>query len=128
MIPSKLIKNARNLLARESGTIYKQRHGKLTFALAFPNIYRLGMSSLGFQLVYSMLNAIPDVVCERVFLPESDEIETLKRSGSRLFSLESQTPVSEYDALGFSISFEMDYLNILQMLSLSGIPLLAAER
>ena len=128
MIPAKLTEKVRILLSQETGTIRKPHGERLSFALAFPNTYWVGMSSLGFQLVYAMLNAIPDVVCERVFLPEPDEETLLRRARSRLFTLESQTPVSEFDALAFSIYFEMDYLNVLKTLSLSGLPLLASER
>ncbi|MDO8587960.1 MAG: TIGR03960 family B12-binding radical SAM protein [Armatimonadota bacterium] len=127
-IPSRLTERVRKLLAQESGTIYKKRDGRIAFALAFPNTYALGMSSLGFQLVYGMLNAIPDVVCERVFLPESDILRQMLRSRTPLFSLESQTPVSQFDVLGFSISFEMDYINVPRMLQLSGLPLYTSER
>lgn len=127
-IPIKLIQKAQKLLSLETGTVHKTAGGRLSLVLAFPNTYRLGMSSLGFQLVYGMLNSDPEVVCERVFLPESSDLNLLVRSGSRLFSLESQTSVEQFDALGFSISFELDYLNVLRVLSLSGLPLLAAER
>jgi radical SAM family uncharacterized protein len=116
------------LLSQERGATFKSRDGRLTFALAFPNSYSLGMSSLGYQLVYGMLNAISDVVCERVFLPDSDDVGRMERSSLRPLTLESETPVSEFDALGISITFEINYLNVLKMLSLSGLPLCAAER
>lgn len=98
------------------------------FALAFPEVYHLGMSTLGFQIVYGMLNSLKNVVCERVFLPDDSEIEEYRRSRTELFTLESRSPVRDFDVLGFSVSFEMNALNVLAMLELSGIPLLASER
>ena len=128
MIPRRLIEDARRLLARETGAVRKPHHGRLRIALAFPNVYRVGMSSLGFQLVYGALNAIPDVVCERVFLPDPQRIADLQRSGTPLFTLESQTAVRDFDVLGFSVAFELDYIHVPRILGLSGLPPLAAER
>lgn len=123
-----LIQNAKKLLADERGTIFKPHGGRLKFALAFPNSYRLGMSNLGFQLVYRLLNLRDDTVCERAFLPEATEEPEYRRSRTPLFTLESQRPVSEFDVIGFSVSFELDYLHILKMLEMSGLPLRSAER
>jgi radical SAM family uncharacterized protein len=128
MLPPRFTEGVRKLLAQESGTVYKPHNGRISFALAFPNTYRLGMSALGFQLVYGMLNAMPDVVCERVFLPEQADMDQMAKSRTPLFGMESQTPVGEFDVLGFSIAFEIDYVNMLRMLSMSGLPLLAWER
>jgi len=124
----KLIEAARRLLEDEQGTIYKPLEGRIRFALASPNRYRVGMSGLGFQIIYSLLNALPEVTCERVFLPEEADAAEFHRTGTPLFSLESQTPVREFDVLGFSVSFELDSLNVLEMLYLSGLPLLSSER
>ncbi|HTE17519.1 MAG TPA: radical SAM protein [Armatimonadota bacterium] len=124
----KLTQNVKNLLADERGTIYKPHGNALKFALAFPNSYRLGMSNLGFQLVYRLLNERPDTVCERTFLPDPTEEQEHRRSHMPLFSWESQRPIGEFDVIGFSVSFEMDYVNVLRMLELAGMPLLAEER
>jgi radical SAM superfamily enzyme YgiQ (UPF0313 family) len=124
----KLTQNVKRLLADERGTLHKPHGDRLKFALAFPNQYRLGMSNLGFQLVYRLLNQREDTVCERTFLPEpADEAEHVK-SHTPLFAYESQRPVAEFDVLGFSVSFELDYLNVLKMLELAGLPLHAADR
>ncbi|HWX23974.1 MAG TPA: radical SAM protein, partial [Vicinamibacteria bacterium] len=88
----------------------------------------VGMSNLGFQGVFQMLNGIGDVLCERAFLPEDKEVAELVASGSPLTSLESGTPLKSFHALAFSVSFENDYLHVLKMLHLSGIPLRASER
>jgi radical SAM superfamily enzyme YgiQ (UPF0313 family) len=124
----RLIKNVKALLEEERGTLYKPVGDSLRFALAFPNSYRLGMSNLGFQLVYRLLNEREDTLCERVFLPDPDDEAEHRRSHTPLFSYESQRPIGEFDVIGFSVSFELDYLNVLKMLELAGLPLLAEER
>ncbi len=105
-----------------------ERSGAFRIALAYPNLYFVGMSNLGFQGVYQLLNGYPDVVCERAFLPDDVDKEDLERSGSPLTSFETSTPLRDFDVIAFSVSFENDYLHVLQMLRLAGIPLRAAER
>jgi len=118
----------RAILAKEKGTVRKDRGGRISIALAYPNYYRLGMSNLGFQIVYHLLNKRPDTVAERVFLPENDEMRWYLQSGKSLLSLESQTPLRQFDLVAFSLSFENDYPNILKILEMGKIPLLAEER
>jgi radical SAM superfamily enzyme YgiQ (UPF0313 family) len=113
---------ARDVLAREVGYVRKPHGGRLRVALAFPNTYYVGMSSLGYQTVYRLFNELDDVVCERVFLPPKQELKAQLESRTPLFTLESQTPVGEFDILAFSISFEWDYTNIVSMLRLAGLP------
>ena len=79
--------------------------GKLRIALAFPNTYWVGMSNLGFQTVYRLFNEQPDIVCERVFLPPKQELAAQLAAGAPLLTLESQTPVREFDVFAFSVSF-----------------------
>src|SRR3990167_5769132 len=100
---------ARELLSKEVGYVRKPHGGRLRVALAFPNTYFVGMSNLGFQTVYRLFNAEPDIVCERVFLPPKSELAEQVASGARLVTIESQTAVSEFDVLAFSVSFEWDY-------------------
>jgi radical SAM superfamily enzyme YgiQ (UPF0313 family) len=119
---------ARDVLSREVGFVRKPHDGRLRVALAFPNTYWVGMSSLGFQTVYRLFNDLEDVVCERVFLPPKQELQAQLASGSRLVTLESQTPVSEFDVFAFSVSFEWDYTNIVTLLRLAGLPPRAADR
>ena len=119
---------AREILAREVGYVRKPHGGRLRVALAFPNTYYVGMSSLGFQTVYRLFNAIDDVVCERVFLPPKQELQDQLGSGASLVTIESQTPVSEFDVLAFSVSFEWDYTNIVSMLRLAKLPPRAEAR
>ena len=119
---------ARAILAREVGYVRKPHGGRLRVALAFPNTYFVGMSSLGYQTVYRLFNEIEDVVCERVFLPPKQELREQLASGAPLLTIESQTPVADFDVLAFSVSFEWDYTNILSMLRLAGVPARAEAR
>ena len=128
MKPRDLRVRAHDTLAREVGHVRKSHHGRLRVALAFPNTYFVGMSSLGLQSVYSLFNQRDDVVCERVFLPPRQELAAQLASGTRLFTLESQTNVADFDVLAFSVSFEWDYTNVVSMLRLAGLPVYAAER
>jgi radical SAM superfamily enzyme YgiQ (UPF0313 family) len=123
-----LARQAEALRRGETGAVYKPHAGKLRVALGYPNTYYLGMSNVGFQAVYRFLNDLPDVVCERVFLPDRTDRREFVRSGTPLFTLESETPVRDFDLFAFSITFEPDELNLIAMLDLAGIPPLAAER
>src|SRR6516162_1976403 len=119
---------ARLTLSREIGYVKKPHGDRLRVALAFPNTYWVGMSNLGFQTVYRLFNAQDDVVCERVFLPPKQELAALASSRTPLVTLESQSPVGDFDVLAFSVSFEWDYVNVLTILRLAGIPRYASER
>jgi radical SAM superfamily enzyme YgiQ (UPF0313 family) len=113
---------ARDILSREVGYVRKPHGGRLRVALAFPNTYFVGMSSLGFQTVYRLFNDLDDVVCERVFLPPKQELQQQLADGSPLVTIESQTPVSQFDVIAFSIAFEWDYTNLVSMLRLAKLP------
>lgn len=115
-------------LSKERGIIKKDWGGKLSVALLYPNYYRLGMSNLGFQAVYKILNDDPRIVSERAFLPETQEMYLHKRFNYPLLSLESQKPLSEFDIIAFSLSFENDYLNCLTMLDLCRFPIESKDR
>ena len=119
---------ARDTLAREVGFVRKPHGGRLRVALAFPNTYYVGMSSLGFQTTYQLFNAIDDVVCERVFLPPKGDLQAQLASGAPLVTLESQTPVRDVDVFAFSVSFEWDYTNVVTLLRLAGLRPRAADR
>ncbi|HUL73353.1 MAG TPA: radical SAM protein [Vicinamibacterales bacterium] len=119
---------ARGLLAREVGAIRKPHGGRLRVALAFPNTYFVGMSNLGLQTVYRLFNADDRVVCERVFLPPKQDLAGLLARREPLVTIESQTPVHDFDVLAFSVSFEWDYTNILTMLRLAGLQVRSASR
>jgi radical SAM family uncharacterized protein len=116
------------LLAVERGTIYKAHGTDVEIALAYPNTYHVGMSNLGVHQIYAILNRRVDTACERVFLPDKEDIDEYIKTGTKLFSLESKRAMKEFDILAFSVSFEHDYLNILEILRLSGISTLKRDR
>jgi len=124
----RLFAKAEELLGKEAGTVFKSPEGKTNVCLVYPNTYHVGMSNLGFQGVYTMLNERPDVVCERAFLPDPEDMEEHERTGTGVFSLESRRPLGRFDVVAFSVSFENDYPNIIRILSLSKIPLESRER
>ena len=101
---------------------------KLRFALAFPDLYEIGTSHFGMQILYHILNAHEEIAAERVFAPGVDMEGHLRAAGLRLFSLESRQPLNGFDIVGFSLLYELNYTNMLTILELSGIPFYAAER
>ena len=113
---------------REIGAICKDPHGRVTIAQAYPDLYEIGMSYYGGQILYHLINSHPDGVCERVFAPGLDADARLRAQGIPLFSLESHRPLKDFDVVGFSLAYEMVYTNLLNMLDLAGIPLLSRER
>src|SRR6476646_3675196 len=119
---------ALEILSKEIGYIKKPHGNRLRVALAFPNSYWVGMSNLGFQTVYRLFNAHDDIVCERFFLPPKQELAELVATRAPLLTLESQTPVGDFDVVAFSVSFEWDYVNVLTLLRLAQIPRYATER
>ena len=98
------------------------------FALCFPDVYEIGMSHLGSRIVYNVLNERPDTYCERSFAPWFDMEKALRDNGIPIYSLETKTPLAEFDVIGFSLLYEMCYTNILTMLDLAGVPLRSSER
>src|SRR5436309_6519248 len=122
----KIVESYKKKLAAEEG--YFIGRGGLRVALCYPNTHGIGMANLGLHTMYELFNRIPEVSCERVFLPDPDEMVDYERSGTPLLSLETQTPVRDFDVVAFSISFETDYLNMARMLQLSGIPVWSSER
>ncbi|MEW5745634.1 MAG: radical SAM protein [Nitrospirota bacterium] len=124
----RLLEKAAALLAREKGTIYKDPGGRIRICLVYPNTYRVGMSNLGFQGIYGLLNSRDDVVCERAFLPDEKDLEEHRRTGTPVFSLESRRPLDQFDIVAFSVSFENDYPHLIRILDLSRIPFRTAAR
>ena len=97
----------------------------IRFAMCFPDVYEIGMSYLGIQILYDLFNRREDTWCERVYSPWPDLDAVMREKKIPLFALESQDPLKEFDFLGFTLQYEMGYTNILQVLDLAGIPLLA---
>lgn len=123
------IENPARYIGNEINSVMKDSHKvDVRFAMAFPDVYEIGMSHLGMQILYHMFNQRPDVWCERVFSPWTDLDKIMRQQQIPLFALESQDPVRDFDFLGITIQYEMCYTNILQLLDLSQIPLSAAER
>lgn len=124
-----LVRKPARYLGNEWNVVRKDpRAQKVKFAICFPDLYEIGMSNLGLRIIYGLLNSLPEVSCERVFLPDFDMIEILRTRKIPLFSLESKTALSEFDFIGFCLSSELSYTNMLAVLDLSGIPLLAKDR
>jgi radical SAM family uncharacterized protein len=120
--PERYIGNEVNSVVKDKGQI------DIRFAFCFPDVYEIGMSHLGIQILYGMFNSYSDVWCERVYSPWMDMDALMREKNIPLFALESQDPVKDFDFLGFTIQYEMCYTNILQVLDLSGIPLKSADR
>src|SRR5882672_7796559 len=153
----KIIESYKRKLAGEEGWILKPG-AQLRIALCYPNVYSIGMANLGFQAMYEIFNRIPEVSCERAFLPDNvssarstrgsggsgydeafpngrasdprplDEMGEYERTRTPLLSLESQTKLRDFDVIAFSISFETDYVNMARMLQMSGVPVWAKDR
>ena len=100
----------------------------ITFAFCFPDSYEVGMSHLGIKILYDIINRQPWALCERVFMPWPDMADAMRREELPLFSIESRTPLSRFDIVGFTLQYEMSYTNVLEMLDLSGLPLYAKDR
>ena len=123
-----LKRKAQALLASEDGAVRKDWGGRIAIALVYPNTYAVGMSNLGFQTIYGRLNALPDVVCERVFFPDPEDLDEHERTRTPPFSLESLRPLSDFHLVGFSVTYEGDYINVVRLLRMAGIPARPAER
>ena len=115
-------------LGNEMHAVRKDKKIPIRFAMCFPDVYEIGMSHLGIQILYELFNRREDTWCERVFSPWTDMDRLLRDHQIPLFALESQDPVREFDFLGITLQFELCYTNILQILDLSGIPLKASQR
>ncbi len=120
--PERYLGNEVNAVRKDPGEV------EIRFAMCFPDVYEIGMSHLGIQILYEMFNRRPDVWCERVYSPWVDLDKIMREKKIPLFALESQDPVLAMDFLGITLQYEMCYTNILQILDLSGIPLLAEDR
>ena len=122
-----IVESYKSKLAAETG--YRiDRGAGLRIALCYPNTHAIGMANLGLHTMYELFNSIPEVSCERVFLPDTPELKAYEKSRTPLLSLETQTPVRDFDVVAFSISFETDYLNMARMLQLSRIPVWSNDR
>ncbi len=124
----KVDKPARYIGGEVNSVMKDKNEVDIRFAMCFPDVYEIGMSHLGIQILYDMFNQREDVWCERVYSPWPDLDKVMREENIPLFALESQDPIREFDFLGITIQYEMCYTNILQILDLSQIPLRAADR
>lgn len=120
--PARYIGNEVNAVVKDKSKV------NVRFAMCFPDVYEIGMSHLGIQILYDMFNSMEDVWCERVYSPWLDLDKIMREEKIPLFALESQDPIKDFDFLGITIQYEMCYTNILQVLDLAQIPLRATER
>jgi len=120
--PSRYLGSEINIIRKDHSRV------KLRFALAFPDLYEIGTSHFGMQILYHILNADPDIAAERVFAPGVDMEALLRNTGQSLFSLESRAPLRRFDIIGFSLLYELNFTNVLTILGLANIPFLAADR
>ena len=120
--PARYIGNEINMVKKDTSGV------DVRFCMCFPDVYEIGMSHLGIQILYDMFNQWDDTYCERVYSPWPDMDKRMREKDIPLFALESQDPVRDFDFLGITIQYEMCYTNILQVIDLAGIPLYAADR
>lgn len=120
--PARYIGNETNMVVKDLNKI------DIRFCMCFPDVYEIGMSHLGIQILYDMFNRREDTYCERVYSPWMDLDKIMREKNIPLFALESQDPIKNFDFLGITLQYEMCYTNILQVLELSGIPIYAKDR
>lgn len=120
--PARYIGNEVNMVVKNPADV------DVRFCMCFPDVYEIGMSHLGIQILYDMFNKRSDTYCERVYSPWIDLDRIMREKNIPLFAIESQDPIKDFDFLGITLQYEMCYTNVLQVLDLSGIPLIATER
>ncbi len=123
-----VVENPARYVGGEYGSIAPKGNAALRFLLAYPDVYEVGMSYLGLQILYGLINSREAFSCERVFAPWPDYQRWLQSRGDRLRSLESGRPMAEFDVVGFSLQHELTYTNVLRMLELGGLPIRSSER
>lgn len=122
------VDKAARYIGGEVNSVMKSPEGKTRIAMAFPDVYEIGMSNLGMMILYDLFNSREDTWCERVFSPWTDLDKIMRRENIPLFALESQDPIRDFDFLGITLGYEMCYTNVLQILDLGKIPMLARDR
>ena len=120
--PARYIGNELNMVKKDPSKV------DIRFAMCFPDVYEIGMSHLGIQILYEMFNRRDDVYCERVYSPWPDLHKIMKEEDIPLFALETQDPIKDFDFVGITLQYEMCYTNILQILDLAQIPLWQKDR
>jgi len=121
-------KRPQRYIGNEWNVVKKDHTNKIKICISYPDIYEVGMSNLGLRIIYGMFNEFTNVVCERVFLPGEDYIKYLINNNSKLVSLETKTPIDEFEVIGFNLNYELNFINFLYILHLGKIPLYAKDR
>jgi len=125
----RLVERPGRYIGGEIGSVRKEwNEAAFRFCFAFPDLYEIGMSYTGMQILYGLLNDRPGILCERVFAPDEDMAKLLSERGFPLFSLENRMPLRRFDMIGFTLQYELSYTNVVKMLLQADIPLYAAER
>ena len=124
----KLVESQREYLSHEQGYYIYPLGSRNRMALVYPNLYKVGMSNLGFHIIYDIMNRRTDTACERFFLPEKKLIKEYERTNTPIMSIETQSYLCDFPLIAFDISFEIDYFNVLDIMELSRVTLKAAER
>lgn len=120
--PGRYVGGELNSVVKDRGSV------DISYAFCFPDTYEIGMSHLGMKILYSLVNARDDARCERVFAPDTDMEEIMRRENIPLWTLESGEPVKDFDLIGFTLQYELCYTNVLNMLDLAGLPVRSADR
>ena len=120
--PARYIGNEVNMVRKDLSEI------EVRFAMCFPDVYEIGMSHLGIQILYDMFNQREDIYCERIYSPWTDLDKIMREQKIPLFAIESQDPIKEFDFIGITLQYEMCYTNVLQILDLGQIPLHSCDR
>ncbi|MBR3844037.1 MAG: B12-binding domain-containing radical SAM protein, partial [Clostridia bacterium] len=128
MILNSVQKPGRYTGGEMNSVIKDKKDVDIRFAFCFPDVYEIGMSHLGIKILYSVLNAMDGVWCERVFAPWDDMEAKMREHNIPLYGLESKDPLTAFDFVGFTLQYELSYTNVLNMLDLGGIPVLAKDR
>ncbi len=128
MIDFRNFQRPQRYIGNEWNVIKKNHSAKIKICLSYPDLYEIGMSNLGIKIIYGLLNEYPDVVCERVFMPADGLDKFLREKKKKLFSLESKSPLDQFEIMGFHLGCELNFTNFLNILALGGIPLKAEER
>ena len=124
----KVEKPARYIGGEVNAVVKDPSKVSIRFAMCFPDVYEIGMSHLGIQILYDILNRREDVYCERLYSPWTDLDALMREEGIPLFALESQDPVKDFDFIGITLQYEMCYTNVLQILDLAQIPIFSKDR
>lgn len=118
----------KQVLKKEQGAMVYAPGSRTGFAIAYPNTYHVGMSNLGFQIIYQQINSRHDTACERVFLPDKKTEQEYTRTNTPLMTIETQRPLYEFPLIGIAMTFEMDYFHLIKLLEMGRVPLFSASR